>query len=62
VQQIIRPYTLQEISQFSQIYAQNGIKNASYMIKLWEKEADTIMLSQLEMRKNQEYFRKPSSV
>ena len=33
----IRANTPQEISQLRQEYAQNGMKDASYMIKLWEK-------------------------
>lgn len=41
------------ISQSRQECAQNGMKDTSYMIKLWGKGAVTVMLSELEIRKNE---------
>lgn len=44
----IRPYITQGISQLRREDTQKGTKAASYMIKLWEKGADTVTLSELD--------------
>ncbi|XP_059101848.1 uncharacterized protein LOC131895456 [Peromyscus eremicus] len=56
----IRPYTPQEISELRKDYAQNGQKDAEYMCRLWEKGADTVMLTDLEMRKIRNIVENPS--
>ena len=47
----MRPYAPQETDQLRCKYAQNGMEDASCRVKLWEKGADTVLLSELEMRK-----------
>lgn len=45
-----RPFTPQELSDLRREYAQNGMKDATYMVRLWKKGADTVILHEMEMR------------
>lgn len=56
----IRPYSPQEISDMRKNFAQNGIRDAEYMCKLWENGADTIMLSSSEMAKLRNIVENPA--
>lgn len=56
----MRPCTPQELSQLRQERARNGMKAASHMIKLWGKGADSVMLSELEMRKIEDTVENPA--
>lgn len=40
----IRAYNSQELNELRKYYAQNVRKDVSYIAKLWEKGADTILL------------------
>lgn len=44
-----RPFTQAELNDLRKEYAQNGSTDAEYMLRLWEKGADTVMLTSNEM-------------
>lgn len=44
-----RPFTQSELNDLRKEHAQNGATDAEYMLRLWEKGADTIMLTDAEM-------------
>lgn len=56
----MRPYAPQETDQLRCKYAQNGMEDASCRVKLWEKGADTVLLSELEMRKSKNGIDNPA--
>lgn len=55
-----RPYNPQELSELRREYAQNGMKDATFIVRLWEKGADTVMLHEQEMRKIRNIIENPS--
>lgn len=55
-----RPFTQTELSDLSKQFAQNGTKDASYMVKLWEQGADTVMLHEKEMRRIKNIIENPT--
>lgn len=55
-----RPFNPQELSDIRRDYAQNGQKDAQFMVRLWEKGADTIMLHEQEMRRVKGIIENPS--
>lgn len=55
-----RPYNQTEISDIRNQYAQRGSKDAEYLCRLWEKGADTIMLTEGEMRTLKNVIENPS--
>ena len=56
----LRPFTPGELSELRREYAQNGMKDATWIVKLWEKGADTVMLTEHEMRKIRNIVENPS--
>ena len=54
-----RAYTPQELNELRKGYA-HSMKDASYIVKLWEKGADTIMLSDQEMCKIRNMVENPT--
>jgi hypothetical protein len=55
-----RTYTPKEFNTLRKDYAQNGMKDASYIVKLWEKGADTILLSDQEIHKIRNMVENPT--
>lgn len=56
----VRAYNPQEINELRKNYAQSGMKEAAYIVKLWEKGADTLLLSDKEMCKIRNMVENPT--
>lgn len=55
-----RAFNQTELSDLRRDFAQNGAKDAEYMCRLWEKGADTIMLSDQEMKRIRNIVENPA--